>query len=76
MTPNSDQTQTSTNNNDNKQLPKTFIQLPYIGKRGTDLIRNFGTKMSQLLDTPCNIIIYRETMTTRCFVSCNDVQDN
>lgn len=72
MTPNADQTQTNFNNNENKQLPRIYIRLPYIGKRGTDLIRNFRTKILRLLDAPCNIIIYWDTMTTSCLVSCKD----
>ena len=39
---------------------------------GTNLIRNFRTKMLRLLNTPCNIIIWWDTMTTSCFVSCKD----
>ena len=74
MTPNPDQSQTNynNNNNQNEQLPRVYIRLPYISKRGTDLIRNFRTKMLKLLNTPCNIIIYWDTMTTSCFVSCKD----
>ena len=45
MNPNSEQT--------HETNPKIFIRLPFIGKRGTDLMRNFRTKMLRLLDTPC-----------------------
>ena len=72
MTPNSDQTLGDSSKKDIRQLPKVYIRLPYIGKRGTDLIRNFRTKMLRLLKTPCNIIVYWDTMTTSCFVSCKD----
>ena len=74
MTPNPDQTQTNYNNNDNQnqQLPRVYIRLPYIAKRGTDLLRNIRTKMLRLLNTPCNITIYWDTMTTSCFVSCKE----
>ena len=72
MTPNSHQTLGDSNKKDSRQLPKVYIRLPYIGKRGTDLIRDFRTKMLQLPNTPCNITIYWDTMTTSCFVSCND----
>ena len=72
MTPNSDQTLGDCNKKDNRQLPKVYIRLPYIGKRGTDLIRNFRTKMLRFLNTPCNIIVYWDIMTTSCFVSCKD----
>ena len=69
-----DQTQTNYNNNDsqNQQLPRVYIRLPHVGKRGTDLIRNFRTKILRLLNTPCNIIIYWDTMTTSFFVLCKD----
>ena len=72
MTPNSEQTQGDSNKKDNQQLPKVYIRLPYIGKRGTDLIRNFRIKKLRLLNTPCNMKIYWNTMTTSCFVSCKD----
>ena len=52
MTPNPDQTQTNYKNNDNQnqQIPRVYIRLPYIGKRtGTSLIRNLRTNMLTLL---------------------------
>ena len=74
MTPNPDQSQTNYNNSDNRnqQLLRIYVRHPYIGKRGTDLMQNFRTKMLRLLNTPCNIKIYWDTMTISCFVSCKD----
>ena len=64
MTPNSDLTQGDSDQKDNQQLPKVYIRLPYIGKPGTDFIRNFRSKMLRHLNTLCNI--------TSFFVSCKD----
>ena len=58
MTPNSDHTLGDSNKKDNRQLPKVYIRLPYIGKRGTELIRNFRTKMLR----PLSFTISGESM--------------
>jgi hypothetical protein len=43
-----------------------------IGKRGTDLMHKFKLKISRILKQPCSFIVYWDTTTTGCFVSCKD----
>ena len=68
---NTTQDQTITNEGVNR-LPKIWIRLPYIGKRGNVLIRNFKNKTSRLLKGPCKIITNWDTLNTNCFVSNKD----
>ena len=53
-----------------EQVCKVYVRLPYIGKRGTDLMHKFKLKISRILKQPCKFIVYWDTTTTGCFVSC------
>ena len=75
FTPRADQIYNNSKNNHQDQtvqFRKIFLRLPYIGKRGTDLIHRFKLKVSRLLKEPCKFIIYWDNATTGWFVSCKD----
>ena len=56
----------------NDNLPKIWISLPFIGKHGTILIRKFKRKVLPLLKIQCKFIVNWDTTTTNTFVSKKD----
>ena len=48
----------------NDNLPKIWISLPFIGKHGTNLIRKFKRKVLPLLKNQCKFIVNWDTTTT------------
>ena len=75
FTPRADQIyNNSKNNHDDQtvQFRRIFMWLPYIAKRGTDLIHRFKLNVSRLLKGPRKFITYWDNTTTGCFVSCKD----
>ena len=77
FTPKADQAYMSSNINNHiedqtEQVCKVYVRLPYIGKRGTVLMHKFKLKISRILKQPCKFIVYWDTTTTGCFVSCKD----
>ena len=56
----------------NGNLPKIWISLPFIGKHGTNLIRKFKRKVLPLLKIQCKFIVNWDTTTTNTFVSKKD----
>ena len=56
----------------NDNLPKIWISLPFIGKHGTNLIRKFKRKVLPLLKIQCKFIVNWDTTTTNTFVSKKD----
>ena len=51
----------------NDNLPKIWISLPFIGKHGTNLIRKFKRKVLPLLKIQCKFIVNWDTTTTNTF---------
>ena len=63
FTPKADQAYMSSNINNHikdqtDQVCKVYVRLPYIGKRGTNLMHKFKLKISQILKQLCKFIVY------------------
>ena len=64
---------TTTNTDDNTtELPKIWIQLPFIKKRGNVLIKSCTTKITRLLKQHAQFITIHDTTSTNTFVSMKD----
>ena len=60
------------NADNNHNLKKIWIPLPYIGKHGTELTNSFIRKLTPLLKSQCKIIINWQATDAGSFVSLED----
>ena len=66
------QTDPANNNDETQQLPKTWVKLPFIGKRGKILVQQFKKILSRLRKSPGQLIVNWNTTNANFFLSCKD----
>ena len=72
FSPKTNDTANSTHHHDGPVLPTVWIHLPYIGKKGTLLIKSCTRKISRLLKSPCKFTTTHDTTNSNTFLSLKD----
>ncbi len=72
FSPKTNDTANSTYHHDGPVLPTIWIHLPYIGKKGTLLVKSCTRKISRLLKSPCKFTTTHDTTNSNTFLSLKD----